>query len=54
MYKWHYLQAKVMQYIKVMNLEPAMSISTVTQKFQTTVPKDVREASGVGAGAILK
>jgi bifunctional DNA-binding transcriptional regulator/antitoxin component of YhaV-PrlF toxin-antitoxin module len=31
-----------------------MSTSTVTQKFQTTVPKFVREASGLDAGATLK
>jgi bifunctional DNA-binding transcriptional regulator/antitoxin component of YhaV-PrlF toxin-antitoxin module len=37
-----------------MGLGVAMSISTVTKKYQTTVPKDIREASGLGAGATLK
>ena len=31
-----------------------MGISTVTKKFQTTVPKDVRDAVGLDAGATLK
>jgi AbrB family looped-hinge helix DNA binding protein len=32
----------------------AMAESTITVKYQTTVPKEVREKLGVGPGGVLK
>ncbi|SHE49038.1 transcriptional regulator, AbrB family [Microbulbifer donghaiensis] len=31
-----------------------MSVSTVTKKGQTTVPKDVRDSLGIGPGGVLE